>query len=106
MDADILRVTKQGKGMHKRQALRLLLAAPRGNYTSAADDDLTQTEAVNLLNALILGDSKNRLKDAREKNVKDAADGPNEKTGASAGAGGSEIDLSAGEEATYRGKPI
>src|SRR5574343_676197 len=104
MDADILRVTKQGKGMHKRQALRLLLAAPRGNYMSAADDDLTQTEAVKLLIALIQGDSKTQLKDAREKNVKDATAGPNEKTGASAGAGGREIDLSAGEEATYRGK--
>jgi len=65
MDADILAETRIGKGMHKRKALRLLIAAPRGNYraidqTAATYGELTQNEARNILfNEILFNDGTN-----------------------------------------------
>lgn len=63
--ADIYRVTRQGKGMHKRQILRLLTAAPRGNNLVQIVEvgvsgrpvvtTITQTDAINDLTSDILG---------------------------------------------------
>lgn len=71
-DAHILKVTRQGKNtMSKRRAMRLLLAAPRGDYTSDVDDALTQTEAVELAKRLLEDQDNSRLTLRQENAVKD-----------------------------------